>query len=210
MTRSKASHGVEFATLLHRLPRWKEGILRGGVRCFRVVTLRVPCGLHTLMCTTTPLPCDIKPVRKARPQRSVSGPQAVGEESWPQEAEKGEQRAAEPVPERPGAHRGEPQPEGGPGPRAEPLAHRLQDPGCLSRARGRGQRGEPRPWFFDGDAGLPASPRLGRLHGPGAESAECASRVNECLLCARRRRRRRSSVRAPRGVVSGSGGQQVG
>lgn len=101
-----------------------------------MVARRVPWGLPTPTCT-----CDIPSVQKPRLRRSASGPQAVGEESQPQKAEEGEQRPAEPVPERAGAHGGEPQPEGGPGPRAEPLAHRLQDEGCLPGASGRGHAG---------------------------------------------------------------------
>lgn len=69
-------------------------------------------------------------LRNARSAAGLCGPQAGGgEEAQPQAAEEAEQRPAEPVAQCAGAHRGEPEPEGGPGPRAEQLALRRPQAG---------------------------------------------------------------------------------
>lgn len=61
---------------------------------------------------------------------SLAYPQAhTGEEDGYEEAEEDEQRPAELDPERAGADRGEPEPEGGPGPHAEQFSHCLQNKG---------------------------------------------------------------------------------
>lgn len=162
--RFKTLRITECTMLSHRSTRWKER--SGGVTgCFRVVTLRIPADCTHSPARPPPSRVTLNQFGNLDVRRLVSGPQAVGEESQPQEAEEGEQRPAEPVPERAGAHGGEPQPEGGPGPRAQPLAHRLQDKGCLSRATGRGHVGRGRVPGSLTDAGLPACPlpRPGRM-----------------------------------------------
>lgn len=67
--------------LLHRLTGWKDIPWEGGTGCFRVVTLRVPGGLHTLICTTAPSRVTLNQFRNLDLNLVVSGPQAVGEES---------------------------------------------------------------------------------------------------------------------------------
>lgn len=70
--------------------------------------------------------------RSATLSVSLPYPQAHnGEEAGCEKAKEDEQRPAELDPERAGADRGEPEPEGGPGPHAEQFPHCLQNKGYL-------------------------------------------------------------------------------